>query len=166
MDPQAAGVDVGLAGAAERRDDGFGDRSVELRRGAVTRCGGVDRGIHSLEERSEPVGVGDVADDRGRTGRRGLLRGVRTAHRRDDVVTVGAQYVEDGRADVAGGTGEEDLHSVLVGTPPGGEGGLGKLVNPEIGCRALRMLAAGDGATGDPGCVRRREAERRCTTWW
>ena len=40
VDPQAAGVDVGLAGAAERRDDGFGDRSVELRRGAVTRCGG------------------------------------------------------------------------------------------------------------------------------
>ena len=159
-------MDVGLAGAAERRDDGFGDRSVELRRGAVTRCGGVDRGIHSLEERSEPGGVGDVADDRGRTGRRGLLRGVRTAHRRDDVVTVGAQYVEDGRADVAGGTGEEDLHSVIVGTPPGGEGGLGKLVNPEIGCRALRMLAAGDGATGDPGCVRRREAERRCPTWW
>jgi hypothetical protein len=32
VDPQAAGVDVGLAGAAERGDDGIGDGAVELRR--------------------------------------------------------------------------------------------------------------------------------------
>src|SRR3990170_7765715 len=60
------------------------------------------------------LGIAEIADDRVRAARGDMGGLLVVAHERRDVVPGADERVENGRADVAGGTGQEEPHGSVT----------------------------------------------------
>src|SRR6266700_8123602 len=110
VDPQAADLEIGLAGAGERTDHRIGHGRVEVRAGGVAGTGRVDGPVRTAEQPRNGRPVVEVDHDRcGAAGGDGVRLGV-VADERGHLVAVLVQVRQYVRSDESGWAGEYYFH--------------------------------------------------------
>src|SRR6266566_7898237 len=110
VDPQAADLEVGLAGAAERVDHRVDHGGVQVRAGGVAGTGRVDGTVRIAEQSRDRWPVVEVDHDRcGASGGDGVRLGV-VADERSHLVAVLVQIRQYVRSDETGCAGEYYFH--------------------------------------------------------
>jgi hypothetical protein len=114
VDPQAADLEVGLAGARERVDHRIDHGRVQVRAGGVAGTGRVDGPVRLAEQPGDRRPVVEVDHDRrGATGGDGLRLGV-VADERGHLMTVLVQICQYMRSDEPGCAGEYYVHGLAA----------------------------------------------------